>query len=168
MSYKTACFIGHRKINETDELKEKIYNTVEDLIVNKAVTTFLFGSRSKFDSLCKKIVTELQEKYPNIKRVYIRAESEHISQDYKEYLLEGCDDTYYPEKISGSDRAAYVERNKIMIDKSDYCIFYYDENYLPPKRKNNRRELFDYQPKSGTKTAYNYALKKCNTVINLI
>ena len=65
---KTCCFIGHRKINETNELKEKIYNTVEDLIVNQGVTSFLFGSRSDFDSLCKEIVTELQKKYPDIKR----------------------------------------------------------------------------------------------------
>lgn len=34
---KTACFIGHRKINETDELKEKIYNVVEDLIIKKVL-----------------------------------------------------------------------------------------------------------------------------------
>ncbi|MBE7049020.1 MAG: DUF1273 family protein [Ruminococcaceae bacterium] len=165
---KTCCFIGHRKINETDELKEKIYNTVEDLIVNKGVTSFLFGSRSDFDSLCKKIVTEFQEKYLDIKRTYIRAEYEYISDSYKDYLLEKCDDTYFPEKVSGAGRASYVERNQIMINQSDYCVFYYDENYLPPRRRNSRRDLLDYQPKSGTKIAYDYAIKKKRKIINLV
>ena len=46
-----------------------------------------------------------------------------------------------------------------MINKSDYCIVYYDENYLPPRRKNSRRDITDYQPKSGTAVAYDYETK---------
>lgn len=53
-----------------------------------------------------------------------------------------------------------MERNADMIDKSDVCIFYYDENYLPPRRKNAKRAIADYQPKSGTKIAYDYAQTK--------
>ena len=48
---KSCSFIGHRKINESEELKSKLYNIVEDLILNKNVTEFLFGSRSDFDNL---------------------------------------------------------------------------------------------------------------------
>lgn len=146
---KTCCFIGHRKIEETNELIEKIYNIVEDLIINKGVTTFLFGSRSEFNDLCKKIVTKLQEKYPDIKRVYVRAEFEHISQDYKDFLLERWEDTYFPKKVSGAGKASYVERNQIMINKSEFCIFYYDENYMPPKRKHSRRDFFTINQKVG-------------------
>ena len=54
-----------------------------------------------------------------------------------------------------------------MIKNSFYCICYYDENYAPPRRKNSRRDLFDYQPKSGTKVAYDFAVKKCGQVINV-
>ena len=128
---KTCCFIGHRKIDETDELKAKIYHTVEDLILNKNVTVFLFGSKSQFDSLCRRITTDLQEKNPAVRRIYIRAEYEYISPEYKTYLLKEYDDTYFPDKISGAGKASYVELNQIMIDQSDYCIFYYDKNYLP-------------------------------------
>ena len=38
----TACIFGHRKINETEELKTKVYNTVERLIIKEKVDTFLF------------------------------------------------------------------------------------------------------------------------------
>ena len=73
----TCCFFGHRKINETDFLRKELYNVVEDLIINKNVNTFLFGSKSEFDSLCLKVVTELREKYPHIKRVYVRSAFSH-------------------------------------------------------------------------------------------
>ena len=64
-------------------------------------------------------------------------------------------------------KASYVERNQEMINKSDYCIVYYDENYLPPRRKNSRRDITDYQPKSGTAVAYDYAVKKKKEIINV-
>ena len=51
-SFNTCCFIGHREINETDKLKAKLKKIIEELIVNKKVDTFLFGSKSRFDSLC--------------------------------------------------------------------------------------------------------------------
>ena len=163
----TCCFFGHRKIKETDELKSKLYNEIETLITYKKVHTFLFGSKSQFDDLCYKIVTELKEKYPHIKRIYVRAEFPYIDDNYKKYLLESYEDAYYPSKMIGAGKAAYVERNYEMINNSRYCICYYDENYMPPRRKNNRRDLLDYQPKSGTGIAFDYARKKELNIINL-
>ena len=165
MKENTCCFFGHRKINETDTLKAAVYNVVEDLIVEKSVTTFLFGSKSRFDDFCYKIVTELKEKYPHIKRVYVRAEYAYISDDYKDYLLQFYEETYYPERMIDAGKAVYVERNCEMVDKSDFAVIYYDADYLPPRRRNSRRDLTDYQPKSGTKIAYDYAMKKCKSVI---
>jgi len=163
----TCCFFGHRKITETDELKSKLYNEIETLITYKKVPTFLFGSKSQFDDLCYKIVTELKEKYQHIKRIYVRAEFPYIDDSYKNYLLESYEDTYYPSKMIDAGKAAYVERNYEMINNSRYCICYYDENYMPPRRKNSRRDLTDYQPKSGTGIAFDYARKEELNIINL-
>lgn len=161
---KACCFIGHRKIDKSCELIENIKNLIEDLIVNKNVGIFMFGSKSRFDDLCYDIVTELKNKYPHIKRIYVRAEFEYIDGEgckaYKDGLLEHYEDTYYPEHMIKAGKSRYVERNQEMIKKSDFCIFYYDENYQPPRRRNSKRDLFDYQPKSGTGVAYNYAIKK--------
>ena len=82
-------------------------------------------------------------------------------------MLERYEDTYFPEKMSNAGKASYVERNQEMINKSGFCVVYYDENYLPPRRKNSRRELTDYQPKSGTGVAYSYAVKKKKVIINV-
>ncbi len=52
MEGSRVCFIGHRKIPMTDELKVNIQTAIENLIVNDKATYFLFGSRSQFDDLC--------------------------------------------------------------------------------------------------------------------
>ena len=162
----TCCFFGHRKIDEMEELKNNLYEIIENLIVNEKVDTFLLGSKSQFDDLCHKIVTELKEKYPHIKRIYVRSAFQHIPDWYEDSLLQHYEDTYFPEHMENAGRATYVERNQEMINKSDFCIVYYDENYAPPKRKNSRRDLTDYQPRSGTKIAYDYAVKNKKIIIN--
>ena len=141
---KTCCFFGHRTINETEELKSKIIEIIEKLIVDENVDTFLFGSKSRFNSLCLELVTVIKEKYPHIKRVYVRAEYPYISEHYKNYLLESYEDTYYPEHIIGAGRASYVERNYEMIRKSQYCVVYYHEECAPTKRKSGTKIALDY------------------------
>ena len=163
----TCCFIGHRRIDRTAELEKSVYNVIEDLIKNESVHTFLFGSKSRFDDLCYEMVTQLKGKYPYIKRIYVRAEYPQISTGYTNRLLQMYENTYYPQHILGAGKAAYIERNLEMINKSDFCVVYYDENYLPPRRKQSRHDLTDYQPKSGTKTAYDYAVKKKKKIINV-
>ena len=163
----TCCFFGHRKIIETDNLRDKLYIIVENLIQNEKITDFLFGSKSSFDDLCYEIVTKLKRKYPYIKRIYVRAEFPYINDDYKSYLLESYEETYYPERALNAGKTVYVERNFEMIEKSRFCIIYYNENYLPLRRKNSKRDLIDYRPKSGTKIAYEYA-KKLNKEIILM
>ena len=151
---KASILFGHRTINETEELKERLIDTIERLITEEKVHTFLFGSNSRFDSLCLELVTELKEKYPHVKRIYVRAEFPVISDEYKAYLLKSYDDTYYPERIKGSGRLAYVERNCEMIVKSRFCIVYYDDSYAPTDRQ------------SGTKLALDYAVKQGRDIIN--
>ena len=156
---KACCFFGHRKIDKTPELIDRLTKEIEVLITEKDVGIFYFGSKSQFDDLWHKVVTELKEKYPHIKRVYVRSAYQHIPVWYEDSLLQHYEDTYFPEHIEKAGRASYVERNQEMINKSDFCVVYYDENYLPPRRKNSRRDLTDYQPKSGTKVALDYAIK---------
>ena len=149
MKEKTCCFFGHRTINETEELKSKLIEIIEKLIVDENVDTFLFGSKSRFNSLCQETVTEIKEKYPHIKRIYVRAEYQDINEQYTNYLLESYEETYYPEHIRSSGRAAYVERNYEMINKSKFCIVYYDEPNAPTTRKSGTKIALDYAKKQG-------------------
>lgn len=168
MKNKTCCFFGHRKINDTAELRIKLYDTIEKLIADENVDTFLFGSKSEFNSLCHEIVTRLKEKYPKIKRVYVRAEYPLISDKYELYILEDYEDTYFPEHMINAGKASYVERNYYMIDESQVCVVYYSPDYAPPCRKSSRQSVTYCQPKSGTKYAYEYARKKQKIIINVL
>ena len=150
----TCCFIGHKDIDETQELKAKLCKEIERLIEDEGVDTFLFGSKSRFDSLCLELVTKEKEKHPHIKRVYVRAEHPVIDDSYKAYLLRSYEDTYYPEKIVGAGKASYVERNREMIDKSRFCVFFYDSASVTSR-------------KSGTEIALAYAKKKKKIIINV-
>lgn len=154
-SVNTCCFIGHREIQETEELKEKIYSVIENLILNKNVDTFLFGSKSCFNSLCYEQVTKIKEKYPHIKRIYVRAEFPEINESYQKFLLQSYEETYYSLKAVNAGKAVYVERNRDMINKSKFCIIYFQKDYLPENRK------------SGTKIAFDYAIKKNKNIIVL-
>ena len=155
MEERTCSFFGHRNITELEELRENLYYEIESLITNKGVDTFLFGSKSCFDRLSLEIVTKLKEKHPHIKRIYVRAEYPYINDWYEESLLKIYDETYYPEKIMGAGRFAYVERNYEMIKRSHYCIVYYNEAEAPKKRK------------SGTKIAVDYAIKMGKEIIGI-
>lgn len=151
----TVAFIGHRNIDLDTARRRELYDTVRDLIECENADTFLFGSRSRFDDCSLGIVTELKCIYPSVKRVYVRAEYPVISEDYKKYLLRFYDDTFFPESILNAGKAIYLERNRLMIDLADVCIFYCDT----PRHSDLDR--------SGTYATYRYALSKKKRVINM-
>ena len=180
MDGKVCCFIGHRKIEKSLELKQRVEETIKDLIQNKCVNTFLFGSRSEFDDLCHSIVTELQKNNPQIKRIMYTCRSEYACMKeekeereriaravtkrhitYKDY-----DGSIMSDRLWSAGKASYVERNQDMINASDYCVFYYNENYQPPKRRQSKRDVSEYQPKSESKLAFEYANKKKQSIAN--
>ena len=163
---KTCSFFGHRDTPQTEELKQKVRETVERLIVEEDVDTFLFGSRSKFDELCHMVVTELKEKYPHIQRIAylckhesgcLAGEGEKEQCRIKEltgrdvYVRE-FEDIKRSSRVNSAGRASYVERNYWMIDES-CCVAFF---------------LRDIQKKSGTQIAYLYAKKEGKTLVSLL
>ena len=151
-----VAFIGHRNVEKTQALRDKLMRVSEKLIVNEQADTFLFGSRSEFNNLCYEVVTELCKRYSYIRRIFVRAEYEYVNKDYMEYLLENYEDTFYPQSVHGAGVNSYIKRNQVMIDMCDALVAYFDENYIPQTKT-----------KSGTKIALNYARKKNKRVINL-
>ncbi len=152
-----VAFIGHRTLIKTEALKDKLKKIVENLIVNENADTFLFGSKSEFNTLCYDVVTELQNKYRSIRRVYVRAEREFISEEYKRYLLTLYEFTYFPKAVQDAGALSYVKRNQAMIDKCDVVVAYYDDQYIPPTKT-----------KSGTQMAVVHAIKNHKRLINLL
>lgn len=176
-----VCFIGHRAVDNAEQVKTKLFDLLSTLISNGA-DTFLFGSRSEFDSLCWEAVTILKEKYPQIKRVCYtaphevaftsKAEREQCEQFFSQMVKHEVHYADYEEAVNSqkaikANKNAYIMRNQEMIDASDVCVFYYDKDYKPPIRKSTNKFLPDYQPKSGTAIAFAYAEQKKKRIINL-
>lgn len=158
-------FIGHRKLSNRNNICHQIQKLVLDLIDKQNADSFLFGSRSAFNTLCLNAVTEIKQLRPHIRRIYVRAEFPNIDRSYESYLLEFYDETYFPDQIANAGKAVYLKRNFHMIDRADLCVFYYDPNYLPCSAASGH--VRSRISKSGTEAAYNYALKLRKTVLNL-
>ena len=158
---KACSFFGHRDTPQTEELKQKVRETVERLIVEERVDTFLSGSRSNFDELCYIVVTELKEKYPHIQRIAYLCKHESgclvgAGMDEKRRIKELTDrDVYVREfeeikksdRINSAGRACYVERNYWVVDNSDFVIMYFEIK-------------LEKRLRSGVCVTYEYAKKK--------
>ena len=159
----SACFIGHRKIKDTPELRERVRRVVVDLIKNGTVN-FLFGDNSEFNTLCYEIATELKKEYPEIRRIKFRKDFEDADEYTMRFLVSGYEDSICPEGVGKAGKASYVKRNEAMIRESEACIFYYDENYKPARRKPVKNSMNGCQPKSGTALAYEYAIARTKVI----
>lgn len=164
----TCCFIGHRKIKKTPELIKRLDDTIGQLIAG-GVRIFYFGGKGEFDSLARERVTLAKAITPDIKRVLIRAAEPEISDSYRDYLLRSYDETFFPEKLKKAGRAVYVERNFLMIGKSDVCVFFFDEDYTPETKVlqtvGHIKKLSS--SRSGTGLAFCEAVKREKSIINL-
>lgn len=149
-------FIGHRTISYSLALEEALKEYISSIIL-KGAKTFLFGSKSGFDTLTLKVVSELKKEYPYIKRVYVRAEYPNLSGIYEKIIMKNYDCTIYPDCVKEAGRACYIERNKYMIDHSDLVIFYYKEDYQLPKKQIGKKY---YARTSGTYLMVKYAKSK--------
>lgn len=164
----TCSIFGHRTIDLTPEFEIKVKKIIETLIVENNVTRFLFGSKSQFYDLCHKIITELQQKYSYVKRIAYTCKSEQaiLTKDKektetalscllnKNIKIKDYDCVVELSKLFYAGKASYVERNKEMVDASDYCLFYYNKDYVSK-----------IKTISGTQIALNYALEKNKAVI---
>ena len=154
---KICSFFGHRDCRLTGKQKNNLYELIENLIISFNVKEFLFGEHA-FDKISFYICLDLKMKYPEINLIYVRAKNENPSKDFIDKILELYDDTYFPKSAHNSGKYCYIKRNFDMIEKSDYCIFYYLERTHSISREFGSNKII--KTKSGTKIALDYAKKK--------
>lgn len=163
---KSICFIGHRKVENAAAVRQKLQQILPELIRNGA-ERFLLGDHSEFNSICYDVISELKKVYPQIMRIHFRTDYQYADEYTLRFLLQGYEETVFPPQLANVGKAVYIKRNRAMIDQSDICIFYYNEKYLPPRRKQSAACVIEYQPNSGTAAAYTYAAKQQKQCINL-
>lgn len=148
---ESCSVFGHREIEITDEIKAKVVSTFDNLI-NKGCTYFYFGGFGQFDELCHKVVSELRNKYPFVKRIFCLLDARHLriskrpkwlrEDDYEDFIYWNLDFDWWYQRI--------YYRNCAIVDHSDIVVFYVEE------REN-----------SGAYKAYKYAQRKKKKIINL-
>ena len=127
VTYKICSFFGHRDIVVTDELMQRLYVLIENLIVNENFGVFFFGGLSDFDELCWQVVTQLKQKYQFIKRIYCLIEPKYLRKlprwldrkNYEEFI-------YLDLKFDWWYQRIYF-RNEEIIRHSDFVVFYVNE-----------------------------------------
>lgn len=176
---KSCCFIGHRIVKDKNSTI-KIVTEVANKLISHGIYNYIFGSNSDFDQICYNVITKLKQKYPNIIRIKFLCFGETPIDNTKKEMLEKflngkientiCLNVY--DKYIKTDtnnkygKLSYIKRNNAMIDNSNICIFYYNQNYLPDKIHTHNNMIIK-QPKSGTKIAYEYAISKHKNIINV-
>ncbi len=122
---KNCSVFGHRDIEITPELEEKLYTTFKKLI-GEGCVNFYFGGFGMFDWLCHKVITRLKQQYTYINRIYCLSDERYLkiskrpkvlkNEDYEEFVyLPLVNDWWY--------KRIYF-RNCAMIDLSDIVVFY--------------------------------------------
>ena len=115
---KTCCFFGHREV--THNIRPKLTETIEKLIVDEGVTEFYVGHQGQFDSMVYSVLKELKAKYPQIRYTVVLAymPDEHIKEVYGE-------DTLYPDGLETvPKRFAISKRNDWMIKQFGFAVYY--------------------------------------------
>lgn len=116
---KACAFFGHRDWGLEEE-KERIKNSISDLIENYGVAQFYSGGRGNFDNLCSKIVYELKKSYPHIKNTLVFS---YIPKKKEEYgLPEWYDDSVYFLEERVPPRYAIIKTNEKIVDRVDYVL----------------------------------------------
>lgn len=118
----SACFCGHRDISiYSREIKSKIFNTILDLYQNHNIVNFLSGGMGNFDAMCENQVLILKKTYPEIKLfLVIPYYTKNINDNPFNYKY---DEIIYPDFIKQYHyKQLIIERNKWLVDNSDYII----------------------------------------------
>lgn len=112
----TCTFFGHR--NAPEIIVPKLKTILIDLIENKNVDMFYVGNNGAFDRMAKEILKELKQTYKI--NYYVVLAYIPRKNDFEDY----SDSIYFDELNTTPHKYRIIERNKIMLKKSDIVITY--------------------------------------------
>lgn len=114
-----ACtFFGHRDCPDT--VKEKLRESLTDLIEHHGVHMFYVGHQGRFDAITRGVLRELKREYPQIDYAVVLA---YMPENKKESDL--ISDAIVPEGLElVHPRYAISWRNNWMLKRSDYVVTY--------------------------------------------
>lgn len=153
---QTACFTGHRNLNEADDaIESRVLSVMEDLIQH-GYRYFGAGGARGFDALASVAVLKMKQKYPQIHLILVlpfdeqyRKEGNWTRDEIKQYdsLKKAASKVVI--LAPGYSSGIYYQRNRHLVDSSSVCIAYLNRT------------------NSGTGYTVNYARKNGLRVVNV-
>ena len=114
----TVTFCGHREVDEPEQVREWLRETVRRLAETGAAE-FCMGDNGAFDRMAAGVVSELRRDFSGIRSVLILAYPDHPAYDAALY-----DGSVYPGLESIPRRFAISHRNRWMVERAD-CVLVY-------------------------------------------
>lgn len=142
-------FCGHGRINISPEEIEKIKEFLIEKIKKSSNAKFYLGGYGDFDNTVFRILQSLKADFPDIELVFI---SPYLDSNYSKLQIanEIYDATLYPPLENVPRKFAILERNKWMVDNSDFVIAYVKYSW------------------GGARKTLDYALRKKKPYINFV
>jgi uncharacterized phage-like protein YoqJ len=117
---KTCFFIGNHDAPES--LKERLEQTVEQLITERGVDDFVVGRYGSFDRMAAGAVKAAKKRHPEVTLSMLLP---YYGQDEPEERFLGFDHTFYPPGMERvPKRFAIVRANRYMLRHCDFLIAY--------------------------------------------
>ncbi len=128
---KTACFTGHRQMDEAiAEIERRLTKTVEALI-QKGYLYFGAGGARGFDALASEVVLKLKVTYPQIHLILVlpfdkqyENEGNWTWAEIEQYHRLKKQASKVVVLASGYTFGAYYRRNRHLVNHSSVCVAY--------------------------------------------
>ena len=124
----TVSFFGHRIIEHGLETERRLDDLVRSFIREKEYVDFLVGRNGEFDQLVSSAVRRAKKCIDDANSSlilvlpYMTAEYSNNKASFEDYYdeVEICGSSHY--------KSAFQERNRAMIDRSDFVVFCIDHD----------------------------------------
>jgi len=125
MDIYTVSFFGHREIEWSTEIEERLDDLLYDLITKKEYVEFLIGRDGAFDILASSVIRKAVKNYSSgntafvLVLPYMRADYRDNQQNFLNYYdeVEICE-----ESSAVHFKSAIQVRNRYMIDRSNLVV----------------------------------------------
>ena len=125
MDIYTVSFFGHREIENSLEVEQKLEAILTELIKTKQYIEFLVGREGEFDILAASVVKRVKKQmdYANCSLIWVLPYMKAEFRDNEKNFLEYYDDVEVCEQSSKAHfKSAMQIRNRAMVDRSDLVI----------------------------------------------
>lgn len=153
---KTCTFAGHREVFASG-VEADIGSAIETILANDSDFAFYTGGMGEFDSKCSAAVRKAKRTHPekDIKLFLIEPYMKTEINESKDYYEAFFDDVLVPIELAEVHyKKAITQRNKWMIDRSDYLIAFVHRDF------GGAYETMKYARRKGSIVIINIAEKE--------